>query len=293
MVTLHHFTLPWWLAEKKGFETNQGTEAFARFCWFIAKNLGDEIDLWCTINEPDVYTLMGYIRGIWPPFKKNPVMAFTVYSNLVEAHKAAYRAIKQACPDAKIGLAKNNVYYEPYRNNNPFDKFAACIHKYVGNTYFLNRVKKHVDFFGLNYYFFDLIKFDLKKFSINLDYSEEYRRNNPTQPRSDMGWRIYPKGLYHLLADLKAYGKPIYITENGIANARDDMRKDFVRQHLEWISKAIKEGADVRGYFYWSLTDNFEWQDGFDRYFGLVEINYSTQERKVRESAKVFKEILS
>jgi beta-glucosidase len=94
-----------------------------------------------------------------------------------------------------------------------------------------------------------------------------------------------------LLLDLKKYGKPIYITENGIANARDDMRKNFIRQHLEWISQAIAQGVDVRGYFYWSLTDNYEWSDGFTRYFGLVEMNYQTQERKLRESANVFKEL--
>lgn len=106
-----------------------------------------------------------------------------------------------------------------------------------------------------------------------------------------MGWRTFPEGIYHLLLDLKKYKKPIYITENGIANARDDMRADFIRQHLRWVKKAIDKGADVRGYFYWSLTDNYEWADGFAPVFGLVEIDYPTQERKIRKSAEVIKEI--
>jgi beta-glucosidase len=89
----------------------------------------------------------------------------------------------------------------------------------------------------------------------------------------------------------KRYGKPIYITENGIANARDDMRQNFIRQHLKWCSKAIANGAEVKGYFYWSLTDNYEWIDGYDPKFGLVEINYETQKRTIRPSAEIFKHI--
>jgi beta-glucosidase len=99
-----------------------------------------------------------------------------------------------------------------------------------------------------------------------------FLKNRPNDPpeiqRSDMGWRTYPKGLFHVLLDLKKYKKPIYITENGIANARDDMRKDFIRQHLHWTSKAIAQGADARGYFYWSLIDNYEWADGYGPLFG-------------------------
>ena len=108
---------------------------------------------------------------------------------------------------------------------------------------------------------------------------------------SDMGWQTYPEGIYHVLSDLKRYGLPVYITENGIANARDDMRKDYIKQHLAWALKSKQEGLDLRGYFYWSLIDNYEWSDGFGRLFGLVEIDYQTKERKIRPSASVFKEI--
>jgi beta-glucosidase len=93
------------------------------------------------------------------------------------------------------------------------------------------------------------------------------------------------------LLDLRKFKKPIYITENGIANAHDDMRKDFIREHLRWIERAARKGADVRGYFYWSLMDNYEWADGYGPLFGLVEINRETLDRKVRPSAEVIKEI--
>lgn len=284
MVTLHHFTLPLWLAKKGGFQTKQGVEAFARFAWFVAQNLGKEIDLWVTINEPEVYVLNSYGVGKWPPFKKNKLTAIKVFKNLVSAHKAAYSSIKMACPASRIGFAKNNTYYEPFRSKNILDKVLVKIFDYFGNHYFLDKLNHHFDFIGLNYYFYNVLQFSFK---------HGFIVKNSDGPKSDMGWRTYPKGIYYLLKDLKKYKKTIYITENGIANARDDMRRDFILEHLYWIQVAIARGVDVRGYFYWALTDNYEWADGFGPLFGLVEINYQTQARKIRDSANVFKEILN
>lgn len=293
MVTLHHFTLPQWLSEKGGFETDLGPAAFGRFAWFIAQNLGEDIDLWCTINEPEVYVGMGYNMGKWPPFKKSKVLGYKVLRNLVTAHKKAYEAIKEVLPEANIGLAKNNAYYEAYRHGNIVDKLLVWVSNRFGNNYFLRKTATHLDFIGLNYYFYNSLKFSISGGLKDMNFN--FLANHPDDPpqiqRSDMGWRTFSEGLYHLLKDLKRYGKPIYITENGIANAHDDMRKDFIRQHLYWVRKAFDEGVDVRGYFYWSLTDNYEWSDGFAPLFGLVEINYQTQERKIRKSAEVIKEI--
>jgi beta-glucosidase/6-phospho-beta-glucosidase/beta-galactosidase len=153
-----------------------------------------------------------------------------------------------------------------------------------------------LDFIGLNYYFYERLSLDWKHLKIaRLNHNADYKHLGVTDnvPRSDMGWRTYPEGLYHLLRGLKKYRLPIVITENGIANARDDMRKDFVKQHLYWVSQAMQKGVDVRGYLYWSLTDNYEWSDGYDPRFGLVEINYETQERIIRPSASIFSEILN
>lgn len=284
MVTLFHFTLPQWAADKGGFENKDVIQAFARYAWFLAQNLGDEIDLWCTINEPEVYSIMGYGRGHWPPFKKNWWKFLKVFQNLARAHNSAALAIKQVLPSAKVGLAKNNTYYEPHSKHGLLDRVACGLANYFGNIYFLNKTRKNSDWIGLNYYFTRTLKFSWRKrFEV---------MNNPARPKSDMGWQTFPEGIYHLLIDLKRYNLPIYITENGIANARDDMRQDFIRQHLNWALKAKNEGANVQGYFYWSLIDNYEWDKGFDPKFGLVEIDYATQKRTIRPSAEILKEIV-
>lgn len=293
MVTLWHFTLPQWVAEKGGFETPQAVEAFTRYAWFIAQNLGDEIDLWCTLNEAELYAGMGYTKGIWPPFKSSYVLTFNVMRNLIQAHKRAYNAIKQAKPQAMVGIAKNAVYYEAYRKRNVLDQIVVFFAKAFGNYYFMDKIRKELDFIGINYYFYNVLRFKLPA-GMN-EMNNNFLKNRPDDPpeiqRSDMGWRTFPEGLYHVLKDFKKYRKPIYITENGIANARDDMRKDFIKQHLQWLSKAVSEGVDVRGYFYWSLIDNYEWADGYGPLFGLVEVNRETMARKIRPSADVFHEL--
>jgi beta-glucosidase len=280
-VTLHHFTLPLWLAEQGGFETKKGIEAFARFAWFVAQNLGDEIDMWGTINEPEVFVGHGYLLGAWPPFRKNIFQAIKVYRNLGRAHIAAYRAIKEVLPQAFVGIVKNNMYYEPYKNN-LLNKLACRVITFWRNKWLLNMVKEDLDFIGINYYYTIIL---------NLNWLGVKTMNSQDRPKSDMGWQTFPEGIYHVLSQLKKYNKPVYITENGIANARDDMRKDYIRQHLNWALKAKAEGLDLRGYFYWSLLDNYEWADGYGPRFGLVEMNYETQERKIRPSADIFKEM--
>lgn len=281
MVTLQHFTLPLWAAQRGGFNNQKNIVAFARYTKFIAEQLGGEIDLWITINEPEIYTYMSSLRGIWPPFLRNPLRAFFLFGNLAKAHKQAYRAIKKIIPAAQIGIAKNNVYNEPFRNNF-LDRAAASLNNWFSNHWFLNKIKNELDFIGLNYYFYH---------SLSVSWRGIVQKNL-AGPKSDMGWRTYPKGIYYLLIGLaKKYNKPIYITENGIANARDDMRQDFIREHLYWTSEAIASGADVRGYFYWSLTDTYEWQDGFDPKFGLIDVDFANQKRTVRPSTDIFKKL--
>jgi beta-glucosidase len=293
MVTLWHFAMPQWLAARGGFETSFGAEAFSKYASYVAMHLGSEIDLWCTVNEPELYAGMGYTKAKWPPFKKNIIKTVTVIRNIIKAHKKAYYAIKKVRPEAKIGIAKNSVYYEPFRRTNILDNFIVWISNTFGNHYFLEHIMKELDFIGINYYFYNLMMFNGLQGvrEMNFNFLKNRPEDKPEVMRSDMGWRTYPKGIFHILLDLKKYKKPIYITENGIANAHDDMRKDYIREHVRWIQRAIHKGADVRGYFYWSLLDNYEWSDGYGPLFGLVEVNRETMERKVRPSADVIKEI--
>jgi beta-glucosidase len=306
MVTLWHWTLPKWLADKGGFETKEGVEAFARFTWFVTQNLGSEIDLWITLNEPEVYTQQAYSNAIYPPFKKSKLSYWRVLENLIEAHNKSYDAIKSAFKDAKVGIAKNSSYYKPFRQANFLDRTIVYFADKIGNHYFLEKIQKRMDFIGINYYFYNNVKFDFKRVykEMNLNFSGGTALTSPTEERrgrqltlndidsrSDMGWVLHPEGIYHLLLDLKKYNLPIYITENGLADAADSRRPKFLRETLHWVAEAIKKGADVRGYFYWSLTDNFEWVNGFGPRFGLVEIDYSTQKRTVRKSAEIIKQI--
>ncbi|HEX9503565.1 MAG TPA: family 1 glycosylhydrolase [Patescibacteria group bacterium] len=293
MVTLWHWTLPKWLADQGGFETKKGVQAFARYSWFIAQNLGKDVDLWITLNEPEVYASLSHQQGVHPPFKKNLFLTWKVVKNLISAHKAAYGAIRRARPDAQIGIAKNSSYYEAYRKNNILDQIISFSADRISNHYFLEKIQKQMDFIGINYYFYNRIRFDFSKFYVemNKNFVKGQLALEDQETRSDLGWFLYPEGIYHLLLDLKKYRLPIYITENGLADAIDNRRPKFLRETLGWVVSAIQKGVNVKGYFHWSLTDNYEWASGFGPRFGLVEIDYTSQKRTVRKSAVVLKEV--
>jgi beta-glucosidase len=145
------------------------------------------------------------------------------------------------------------------------------------------KIRNDLDFIGLNYFRSARIKFDLRK-QLLLARSKE-------PEVSDLGWEINPAGIGHVLHDIKKYEKPIFITENGLADTTDTKRSSFILLHLKEIYEAIESGIDVRGYFHWSLMDNFEWREGFEPRFGLVEIDYETMDRKPRPSAYMYGEI--
>ena len=261
-VTLYHWTLPNWLAEKGGWLNPKTPYYFDRYVKIISENLFDYVNFWITLNEPSLYASNSYLKGNWPPEKKSIFKYFRVVNSLVKAHKLAYRALHLIDLECKVGIAKNNIYFE----NIPFIN-------YFWNKYFLNKIKNEQDFIGLNHYFHQTLF------------------GNKNESVSDMGWGIYPEGIYRVLKELKKYNKPIYITENGLADKDDQKREKFIKDYLIWIYKAIEEGVDVRGYLHWSLLDNFEWDKGFWPRFGLVEVDFKTFERKIRPSAYKYAKI--
>ncbi len=271
-VTLWHFTLPIWFVEKGGFLNPQAPEIFARYCAFVVKNLGGEVRFWMTINEPLVWASGSYLKGKWPPFKKSIFIFLKIIRALIVSHKRAYKEIKLTEPQAQVGVAKHNIYFDS--NWNPWNQVCRSLSSWFWNRLFLNRTKKYQDFIGLNYYFY-------KKFG-----------GNPNLAKSDMGWDIFPQGLHACLVELGRYGKPLYVTENGVADRQDLVRADFIRNSLASVLQAINDGAPVKGYFYWSLLDNYEWSYGFKERFGLIEVDYDTLERKIRNSAFVYKDII-
>jgi len=278
IVTLHHFTNPLWLIKIGGWADSKVIFYFSRFAEKMLKEYQDLVDFWLTINEPLIYSLMGYLNGKWPPNKKNLLLFLKVVENQIASHKKIYRIFHQIDPKVKIGIAKNNQYFEPLNPKSELDKFSTALCRYFWNGYFLNKIKNHLDFIGLNYYLHYRIKFP-------------FFRENENKIVNDIGWEIYPKGIYCVLKSLKKYDLPVYITENGLADAEDKLRKDFIKEHLFWTYKAVQEKVDVRGYFHWSLMDNFEWEKGFEPRFGLVEVDYETMERKFRPSAFYYAEI--
>lgn len=273
-VTLWHFTLPLWFTKKGGFQNKNAPEIFSKYCEFVISRLGNEAKYWMTINEPLVWASGGYLKGRWPPFHKNFFSYLLVQRKLVSAHKLAYKKIKNIFPDIKIGIAQNEFCFES--SGGLVNDLKMRFMKWAWNDSFLNAISQYQEFIGLNYY-------------RHWKFGED--ENIMAVDITDMGWGIYPKGIYSVLVGLKKYKVPVYITENGLADENDEKRIEFINSHLKYIKEAIDDGADVRGYFYWSLLDNFEWSYGFTKRFGLVEIDYETFERRVRPSALIYKEI--
>lgn len=277
VVTLWHWTLPVWFAQRGGFLKRKNVKYFLRFVKRMAFELKDEVKYFVTLNEPEIYSMNSYFRGIWPPQKKGLVNFYKVTQNLILAHVGSYILIKKMNREAEVGIAKNNTYFEigkPSFTNKALKKIAD---KYW-NDYFLQKISKYQDFIGLNYYFRNRI--------------EGWFNKNRNARTSDLGWDLYPRGIYYVLRDLQKYKKPILITENGLADAQDKNRSWFLTETIKSIAKAIDEGVDVRGYLHWSLIDNFEWDKGFWPRFGLIEIDYKTQKRKIRSSAEEYGRII-
>ena len=274
MVTAWHFSLPLWFSRRGGFLQKDAENIFARYCRFVAERLGGHAGLWLTMNEPMVYASAGYMKGAWPPFRKNPIAFLRAVRALLRAHRASYAAMKAARPSIKVGIAKNNVFFES--DINPLNIAMRACADWFWNHRFLRKLEGCQDFIGLNHYRHH--KFGASK------------EERAAAVYSDTGWEVHPASLYRCLAALKSYGIPIYVTEHGIADAADTRRAGFLRLAFLSLRRAREEGVDVRGYFYWSLLDNYEWAEGFSKRFGLVAVNYDTLERTVRASASVFAE---
>jgi beta-glucosidase len=277
-VTLWHWTNPLWLAKIGGPESKRFPFYFSRYTEYVVGNLKNQVQYWLTLNEPTSVIANAYTKGLWPPQKKNPLSVFRVFKNLSKAHNKGYEKIHEIHPKGKVSFSNIIPYLEPFNNNSILDRMATGIFRYYSTDKFMRMTKDKHDFLAVQYYFHNLVKFP-------------GLRKNKNKQVSDLGWEIFPEGIYHLLKDLKKYSLPIYITENGLADSKDKKRAKFIKDHLFWIHKAIRDGVDVRGYFHWSLLDNFEWDKGVWPRFGLVEVDYKTMKRKIRPSALEYKKI--
>jgi beta-glucosidase len=276
-ITLWHWTNPVWIGEMGGWENKKTVDFFVRYAQKMASSFGD-VRFWITINEPNISTAFGYITGAQPPGKKNILKAIRVFRNLFSAHKKACEAIRACSPAASAGTTINRIYFEP-KSRGSINRILAFCADFFWNTIFFEYTVRYNDFVGCNYYKREFVGFGGKNTNKNV---------------SDLGWEIYPEGIYRLLKELKKYGKPIYVFENGLADANDIKRAAFIKDHLSWVAKALSEGVDVRGYFHWSLLDNFEFPEvrGFWPRFGLVYVDFKTFKRTIRPSALEYKKLI-
>ncbi len=281
---LWHFVLPQWVADDDGWENPKTIERFARYAERVIDAIGTKIEYLGTFNEPSGIVHMGFVEGLWPPEKKKDFRGLRrAQKHLVIAHQRTYLLIKERFPHIQVGMALNIAFDEPYRPWHPGDRLItwSARRSKFNDSKFLERVYRNLDFIGLNYYFHNRYKFVLRS---DQDFCE---RKNENRVVSDLNWEVYPQGIKMVVKELSRFRKPIYITENGVADAADTLRPEFLDDTLRYLGEAIADGADVRGYFHWSLIDNSELHEGLSKKFGLHDLD-----GKPRPSVEIYRKII-
>jgi beta-glucosidase len=301
IVTLHHFTNPAWFLRRGGWSRNDSATLFERYVEQVASQLGATVNYWLTVNEPTVYVMQGYILGEWPPCRAGAwLTAGRVFRNLARGHVAAYRVLHRHRADAKVGFAHSAPLIQPCDPTRMRDRLAAGIRDAVLNHAFFHligtrawplRRSANLDFLGLNYYTRNVVRSSGWGLGALVGRACRAPHHGDEGAVSTTGWEVYPAGLHATLTAFSRYGRPMLITENGIATDDDTLRRDYLVQHIRGLGEAIDSGLDVIGYLYWSLIDNFEWALGTTARFGLAEVDYSTQERTLRPSASFFERV--
>ncbi len=313
LVTLFHFTSPLWIADRGGWESRETIDRFCDFVRFCAREYGGEVDWWCTVNEPEVFAFRGWSEGLWPPRKRDNTIALEVMANQLEAHGRAYRILHEEDPkdadgdgrNAVVGFAKHCPQLEPEWRWSPLDVLRARFEDRVFNQAVLEaplsgdihlsipgargvrrrvpELESSLDYIGLNYY---------TRWKVRALGREAHvaRRNSPV---SDLAWEIYPRGLEEAVVRVGQFGPPVLVTEHGFADAADALRPRALVDALLHLGRAIDRGTPVIGYLHWSLTDNFEWAEGYRPRFGLYRIDFSDSDRARQRtrSADVFARI--
>lgn len=296
MVTLYHFTLPKWVAADGGWQNDVTIDRFEAFVQHVVPALAPSVDYWCTVNEPNVLAIQAYLKGQWPPGLTSQQVSAQVLSRLLQAHARAAKQIRaldtvDADGDGKpalIGIAHHVRVFQP-ASSSALDNLVAGLTDDFFNESVMKAVqtgrvqlsvpgsvnidiavdglKGSIDYVGLNYYTRDHVRADLSDPSLSKQYTPS------DVPQNDLGWEIYPEGLYLFIKRYAPLGLPIIITENGIPDRSGQVRPHFIRQHFYALQKAVQEGANVRGYFHWSLIDNYEWDEGYSAKFGLYRVD--------------------
>ncbi len=303
MLTLHHFTNPLWFEDMGAWENKNAPDIFIQFAEKVIESLGDIVDDYITINEPNVYALNSFFYGEWPPEKKSLGSFVKVFSNMTAAHIKAYnmihdkrRKMGKMREETRVSFANHLRIFEPENKSNLWHKFSARLMEYMFQTAITEAMMtgkcrfpvrkrdgtkpgKYYDFIGINYY-------TRSTASGIADGTRADAFHN------DLGWEIYHEGLIRLSEQLsEKYGReyPIYVTENGTCDNTDAFRPRFIYDQLKLISESYNR---IERYYHWSFTDNFEWREGESSRFGIIHVDYETQERYVKNSGKLYSRII-
>ncbi|MEA4944761.1 MAG: family 1 glycosylhydrolase [Propionicimonas sp.] len=296
LVTLHHFNNPWWFERVGGWESPSALPTFARYVTRVLEELGDLVDDWVTINEPNVYATKGWLDGQWPPGVTNSFgRTLTVMQVMATAHVQTYQAIHAAFPQAQVGVANHLRVFAPQKRWNPVHQLSATSGRYLFQAALTRAFSqgrflapfvqpkgvepgRYYDFQGINYYTRSSVKGLADGVASHV-------------PVNDLGWEIYPQGLVEVARwTHQHYPGPIWITENGTADAADRFRSRFLYDHLRAIAGS---GLPIERFYHWCFTDNFEWAEGEEPRFGLVALDYLTQQRTVRDSGRFYADVIA
>lgn len=309
VVTLFHYTHPTWFHSQSPWTSTSSVDRFAAFARRVATAFGSRVRLYIPLNEPLVFLLAGYLDAQIPPGLSRPRDMSRAFDNLLAAHVAAAAAIRDVNPRAAIGIAHNMMAFVPERRWNPLDRLLVrtahhCYNRGIVEAFATGRwnvllppatrvrgrrddLPGSLDLFGVNFYSRMHLRCPGRVRAIgDFNYRDKGGRG-----LTDNGWEIAPEAFGNLLDEASAVGKPLIVSENGLADATDRARSRFLEDHVTEIEHAVQRGLPVHGYLHWSLLDNYEWLDGFSPKFGLFEVDPITMERRPRPSAEVFRRL--
>ncbi len=290
-ITLHHFTNPQWFLERGGWLESANIDCFVSYVKTMVEALKERVEFWLIFNEPLVYIYNGFLSGLWPPGVKSLREARKALSNMTKAYELAYDEIKGIYQGGnlkvKVSLTKHMRVFSgcpgSFRGLNNLSSFYRSR---VFNYQLIDKLSrnKKLDFLAINYYCKEFVKFN-GLLGRACSCSKHKERKNY------LGWYVDPLGFYKILMSLKKYKLPVYVTENGTTEQQSYLYADYLRSHLRSLYDAYNKGLDVRGYFWWSLLDNFEWDKGFDPRFGLIEVDYTNFRRVKKQFAFIYSDI--
>lgn len=324
-VTLYHWDLPGALQDLGGWANREIVNWFGDYAEIVARRLGDRVRFWATHNEPWVFTFLGYVHGIHAPGMRDLWAGLRAMHHSLLSHGEAVVRMRAVLPqEAQVGIVLNLAPQHPASDSDE-DKAAAERAHAMHNALFvypvicgrypelaeqklsfawppvkqgdMELIAQPIDFIGVNYYTRGIVKHAMGR------QMDTEGVQNPDAEHTEMGWEVYPEGLYEILKWLhsEAHGVSLYVTENGAAyndlvennRVRDDKRLEYLRQHFIRAHRAIQEGVPLKGYFVWSLMDNFEWAYGYSKRFGIVWVDYASQKRILKDSAHWYSRVIN